>query len=101
MDSKGRVLGNHAVSIQRVAVDRRTNEVRVYFYNPNEVDEQQWGPLHLSVWAHGERPGESSLSMAEFVAVLNAFPYDTTACGAGKIPASDHEQLQQLLGPLA
>lgn len=72
----GKLLGLHAVSIQRVARDPR-GEYRIYFYNPNNDSTQNWGQgIVPTVRGHGEEPGESSLPFPEFVARLYAFHYN-------------------------
>jgi len=81
-DSHGRLLGRHAVSIQRVgtdpsAADDGSDPVRVYFFNPNDEGRQNWGDgVRPTVAHHGERHGESSLPFEHFAARLYAFHYD-------------------------
>ncbi len=75
-DVHGRLLGPHAVSIQRIA-KRPDDTVRVYFFNPNDEGRQDWGDgVEPSVFGHGERPGESSLGIDDFVSRLYAFHFD-------------------------
>ena len=105
-DSHGRLLGRHAVSIQRIAkfepdADAPTaNEVepetasegdpyRVYFFNPNNEGRQDWGGgVRPTVAHHGELPGESSLPFDHFNSRLYAFHYDPQEQGdAFAVPA--------------
>ncbi len=72
----GKMLGFHAVSIQRVAKSPE-GEYRVYFYNPNNDGSQNWGQgIECTVMGNGELPGESSLPFAEFTSRLYAFHYN-------------------------
>lgn len=74
-DSKGIALGAHAVLIQRIAKDLH-GQVRVYFYNPNNDSKQTWGKdMVTSVAGNGERHGEASLQIDQFLACLYAFHY--------------------------
>lgn len=80
-DVHARLLGRHAVSIQRIAVDpsdeAAADPVRVYFYNPNNEGRQDWGSgVRPTVAGHGERHGESSLPFGQFTSRLYAFHYD-------------------------
>lgn len=72
----GRLLGFHAISIQRVVVEA-SGTCRVYFYNPNDNSSQNWGQgISPTVMHHGEIEGESSLPIHEFTARLYAFHYN-------------------------
>ncbi|RFU63728.1 hypothetical protein [Peribacillus glennii] len=72
----GKLLGLHAVSIQRIAEDQN-GEYRVYFYNPNNDSGQNWGQgIEPSVTGNGEGEGESSLPFHEFVSRMYAFHYN-------------------------
>ncbi|WP_377891306.1 hypothetical protein [Alkalihalobacillus sp. R86527] len=72
----GKMLGFHAVSIQRIAQCPKGN-YRVYFYNPNNDGSQNWGQGIVStVMGNGENFGESSLSFEEFTSRLYAFHYN-------------------------
>jgi len=85
-DARGRYLGLHAVSIQRVARDPQ-GDVRVYFFNPNGEDRQDWGQgIRTRVDGAGERPGESSLPFADFAARIYAFHHDHPAADRAAIP---------------
>ncbi|NHM29368.1 hypothetical protein [Neobacillus terrae] len=72
----GKLLGLHAVSIQRIDKDPE-GEYRIYFYNPNNDSGQNWGKgVEPSVRGNGELEGESSLPFAEFVSRMYAFHYN-------------------------
>ncbi|OYD09812.1 hypothetical protein [Paludifilum halophilum] len=72
----GKLLGFHAISIQRIAKDPQ-GEYRVYFYNPNNDSSQNWGQdIKPAVHGHGEYEGESSLPFHEFISRLYAFHYN-------------------------
>lgn len=71
----GKLLGFHAISIQRIA--QYEGEYRVYLFNPNYDSVQNWGQnICPSVTGHGEQEGESSLPFHEFVSRLYAFHYN-------------------------
>ncbi|WP_409302406.1 hypothetical protein [Peribacillus sp. SCS-155] len=72
----GKLLGLHAVSIQRIDLDS-DGEYRIYFYNPNNDSGQNWGQeIEPSVSGHGELEGEASLPFHQFVARMYAFHYN-------------------------
>lgn len=80
-DSAARFVGRHAITIQRVALSP-TNEMRVYFFNPNNDSGQDWGQgITCSTRGNGEIRGEASLPIAEFTSRLYAFHYDTLELG--------------------
>ncbi|MFN2360003.1 MAG: hypothetical protein ABR522_02835 [Marinobacter sp.] len=80
-DSAARLVGRHAITIQRVALSP-TNEMRVYFFNPNNDSGQDWGQgINCSTRGNGEIRGEASLPIAEFASRLYAFHYDTLELG--------------------
>ena len=69
-------VGWHAITIQRVTLDQ-DEVMRVYFYNPNNDSGQDLGNgVKVSTEGRGERFGESSLPVAEFVSRLYIFHYD-------------------------
>jgi hypothetical protein len=71
----GKVLGAHAVLIQRIGHDPG-GCLRVYFYNPNNDSLQVWGNnIKTSVAGHGEQEGESSLPFDDFLYFLYAFHF--------------------------
>ena len=80
-DGAARFVGRHAISIQRVALSP-SNEMRVYFFNPNNDSGQDWGNgVTCSIRGHNEVRGEASLPIAEFVSRLYAFHYDILELG--------------------
>lgn len=79
--SNAKLLGFHAVSLQRIAKDPQGN-VRAYFYNPNNEGRQDWGQsIRPSVEGHGERAGESSILFHEFASRLYAFHFHPNEIG--------------------
>lgn len=73
--SKGDMLGFHAVSLLRIA--EHNGEYRAYFLNPNNEGRQDWGQgIKPTVYANGEKHGESSLPAYQFIARTYAFHYD-------------------------
>ncbi len=73
--SKGDMLGFHAVSLLRI--DKHDGEYRAYFLNPNNEGRQDWGQgIKPTVYANGEKHGESSLPVYQFIARTYAFHYD-------------------------
>ena len=80
-DSAARFVGRHAINILRVALSPK-NEMRVYFFNPNNDSGQDWGQgITCSTYGNGEVRGEASLPVAEFTSRLYAFHYDTLELG--------------------
>jgi len=80
-DSAARFVGRHAINILRVALSPK-NEMRVYFFNPNNDSGQNWGQdITCSTHGNGEFRGEASLPVAEFTSRLYAFHYDTLELG--------------------
>jgi hypothetical protein len=74
-NQSGKILGAHAVLIQRVDLDPG-GSFRVYFYNPNNDSLQIWGnSIRTSVSGNGELEGESSLPFDDFLYCLYAFHY--------------------------
>lgn len=75
-DSLARFVGWHAITILRVALDQ-SQEMRVYFYNPNNDSGQSWGNgVEVSTHGNGERHGEASLPFADFASRLYIFHSD-------------------------
>lgn len=75
-DSAARFVGWHAITIVRIAIDQ-SDEMRVYFYNPNNDSGQDLGNgVQVSTEGWGERFGESSLPIAEFASRLYIFHFD-------------------------
>jgi hypothetical protein len=80
-DSAGRFIGWHAITILRVALSP-ANEMRVYFYNPNNDSGQNWGQgIITATQGHDEEYGEASLPVAEFASRLYVFHYDPLEMG--------------------
>ncbi|WP_232802382.1 hypothetical protein [Alloalcanivorax mobilis] len=75
-DSAARFVGWHAITIQRVTLDQN-NDMRVFFYNPNNDGGQDLGNgVKVATEGFGERFGESSLPVEEFVSRLYIFHFD-------------------------
>ncbi|WP_227369926.1 hypothetical protein [Halomonas sp. M20] len=75
-DSAARLVGRHAITLLRVALDAN-NEMRVYFFNPNNDSGQDWGQgIVCATQGNAERHGEASLPFAEFASRLFVFHYD-------------------------
>jgi hypothetical protein len=93
----GRLLGLHAVSIQRIDQDEQ-GEYRVYFYNPNNDSGQNWGQgIETSVQGHGELEGESSLPFHQFIARMYAFHYNPYEQGdTYMVEDADVEEIERL-----
>jgi hypothetical protein len=95
-DSAARFIGWHAITILRVTLDQ-TDQMRLYFYNPNNDSGQNWGDgVTVSTAGHGERYGEASLPFAQFLSRLYIFHYDPLEHGE---PASvTREELDEVVG---
>jgi len=89
-DSAARFVGWHAITIQRVSLDQN-GEMRVYFYNPNNDSGQDFGNgVKVSTEGSGERFGESSLPVVEFVSRLYLFHFDSLEhMQPEKVPGED------------
>jgi hypothetical protein len=96
-DSAARLVGRHAITILRVALDPQA-EMRVYFYNPNNDSGQDWGQgITCETQGHGEWPGEASLPIAEFASRLYVFHYDPLEYGdVQAVPAAEVERVMAL-----
>lgn len=80
-DSAARFVGRHAINILRVALSPK-NEMRVYFFNPNNDSGQNWGQgITCSTHGNGEFRGEASLPISEFTSRLYAFHFDPLELG--------------------
>lgn len=97
-DSAARFVGWHAITILRVALDP-AEQMRVYFFNPNNDSNQDWGDgVHVSTAGHGEFFGEGSLPFEQFVSRLYIFHHDPLEHGdVGSVPA---ELLDRIVGYL-
>ncbi|WP_150305376.1 hypothetical protein [Pseudomonas saliphila] len=95
-DSAARFIGWHAITILRVSLDQ-TDEMRLYFYNPNNDSGQNWGDgVEVSTAGQGERFGEASLPFAQFLSRLYIFHYDPLEHGE---PASvTRKELDEVIG---
>ena len=96
-DSAARFVGWHAITIQRVTLDQ-DEVMRVYFYNPNNDSGQDLGNgVKVSTEGRGERFGESSLPVAEFVSRLYIFHYDPLEhIDPAGVPAEDVAEVEAL-----
>ena len=95
-DSAARFIGWHAITILRVNLDQ-TEDMRVYFYNPNNDSGQNWGDgVTVSTAGHGERFGEASLPFAQFLSRLYIFHYDPLE--HGESAAITREELDEVIG---
>lgn len=98
-DAEARFVGWHAIAILRVALDQNDN-IRVYFYNPNNDSGQDWGHgVVVSTEGYGEQHGESSLPIAEFASRLYLFHYDEREYEtlSVAIPADKRERVKALI----
>lgn len=78
---RGDFLGWHAVAIERVTLDP-SDEMRVYFFDPNEHGSQDWGQgIETSTSGNGEFAGESSLLFKQFAARSYVFHYNERDLG--------------------
>lgn len=95
-DSAARFIGWHAITILRVTLDP-DNEMRVYFFNPNNDSGQNWGDgVQVSTSGYGERFGESSLPFEQFTSRLYIYHYDPLERGE---PAQvDDDELGRVTG---
>jgi hypothetical protein len=95
--SKGEMLGFHAVSLLRIA--EHAGQMRAYFLNPNNEGRQNWGQeIAPSVLDFGEKVGESSLPLHQFMARVYAFHYNTLDAQSNleKVPTSELEEVSDL-----
>jgi hypothetical protein len=94
-DSAARLVGRHAITILRVALDS-SGEMRVYFFNPNNDSGQDWGQgIHCATQGNGERHGEASLPFAEFASRAYVFHYDPLELG--DIQAVPEEEVARVI----
>ncbi|HKI79794.1 MAG TPA: hypothetical protein VKA26_14735 [Ignavibacteriaceae bacterium] len=90
--SKGDMLGFHAVSLLRVAQNKKNNEYRAYFLNPNNEGRQDWGQnIRPSVYDNGEKHGESSLPFYQFIARAYAFHFNNLIAENQNEPVPEEE----------
>ncbi|WP_410473425.1 hypothetical protein [Guyparkeria sp. TX1] len=94
-DSAARFIGWHAITLLRVTLDPK-DEMRVYFYNPNNDSGQNWGDgVQVSTAGNGERFGESSLPFEEFASRLYIFHYDPLE--HGELASVPQDSLDQVI----
>lgn len=95
-DSASRFIGWHAITLLRVALDL-TDEIRVYFFNPNNDSGQDWGDgVVVSTGGNGERHGEASLPFEQFASRLYIFHYDPLEYG--ELARVTHAELDRVIG---
>lgn len=96
-DGAARYVGWHAISICRVALDRK-DVMRVYFFNPNNDSGQDWGDdVVVATKGNGERYGESSLPFPEFLSRLYLFHFDPLEQGhPDDVPAAEVARVEQM-----
>lgn len=98
-DSSAQMLGYHAISLLRIEKAPETEEWRAYFFNPNSQGKQDWGQgIQPTVWGNGERHGESSLPVHEFVSRVYAYHYNELRLEDKhlKVPADKVAQITKL-----
>ncbi|WP_226363872.1 hypothetical protein [Pseudonocardia abyssalis] len=93
-DSAARYIGWHAITILRVNFDPQ-DEMRVYFYNPNNDSGQDWGDgVVVGTAGNGERFGEGSLPFEQFASRLYIYHYDPFERGdPERVPAGDLDRV--------
>ncbi|MFW5824821.1 MAG: hypothetical protein ACOCVV_07625, partial [Marinobacter sp.] len=96
-DSAARFVGRHAITILRVALSP-ANEMRVYFFNPNNDSGQDWGQgITCTTRGQGEFRGEASLPIAKFASRLYAFHYDPLELGdLSDVPEAEVARVMEL-----
>ncbi len=89
-DSAARFIGWHAITILRVALDP-SDQMRVYFFNPNNDSGQDWGHgIVVNTAGKGERFGEASLPFDQFASRLYIFHFDPLERGVlANVPAEE------------
>lgn len=98
-DASAQMLGYHAISLTRIAQWPEGGEWRAYFFNPNSQGKQDWGQgIHPTVWGNGERHGESSLPIDEFVSRVYAYHFNNLRLEDKqlKVPASTVSKVTKL-----
>ncbi|WP_304525354.1 hypothetical protein [Halomonas sp. I5-271120] len=96
-DSGGRYVGRHAITILRVALDAK-DEMRVYFFNPNNDSGQDWGQgIVCAIQGNDELNGEASLPIAEFASRLYVYHLDPLELGDMEaVPAGEVARVMEL-----
>jgi len=98
-DSAARYVGRHAITLRRVAVDA-DQQMRVYFFNPNNDSGQDWGQgIVTATTGHGELAGEASLPFDQFASRLFVFHFDPLENGDQEdVPDEEIERVVKLAG---
>jgi hypothetical protein len=95
-DSAARFIGWHAITLLRVSLDP-SDQMRVYFFNPNNDSSQDWGDgVSVGTAGNGERSGEASLSFEQFASRLYIFHYDPLE--HGELALIDPDELDRVIG---
>ncbi|WP_425552727.1 hypothetical protein [Halomonas cibimaris] len=95
-DSAGRFIGWHAITVLRASLDPG-EQMRVYFYNPNNDSGQDWGDgVVVSTAGNGERFGEASLPFEQFASRLYIYHHD--ALEHGELAAVGEDELNRVKG---
>ena len=98
-DSAARFIGWHAITILRASLDPN-DEMRIYFYNPNNDSGQDWGDgVVVSTSGHGERFGEASLPFEQFASRLYIYHYDPLE--PGELATVSDAELSRVNGYIA
>ncbi|WP_346797560.1 hypothetical protein R5M92_02365 [Halomonas sp. Bachu 37] len=97
-DSAARFIGWHAITILRITLDP-DEDMRVYFYNPNNDSGQDWGDnVKVSTAGYGERFGEASLPFEQFASRLYIYHYDPLE--RGELAKVSQDELESVKGYL-
>lgn len=92
--SKAKLLGFHAISLVRIDEVPSGGSFRAYFLNPNNEGRQNWGQgIRPTVYGNGERHGESSLPVNQFISRVYAFHYNSLL-DRSYLPAAPEEEIQ-------
>ncbi len=96
-DITARFVGWHAISIERVGYDPE-GIIRVYFFNPNNDSTQDWGNgVMVATEGNGERYGESSLPVEQFVSRLYIYHFDPRdEASQANVPADAVARIEEL-----
>ncbi|MFW5825863.1 MAG: hypothetical protein ACOCVV_12980, partial [Marinobacter sp.] len=97
-DSAARFIGWHAITLLRVGLDHQEN-MRVYFFNPNNDSGQNWGDnIVVSTAGNGERFGEASLPFEQLASRLYIFHYDPLERGnPDAVPEQDVQRICEMV----
>lgn len=95
-NSSGTLQGFHAISLLRIDLYADKGQWRAYFFNPNSEGDQEWGQgIRPTVNGNGERHGESSLPVYQFVARLYAYHYNKLRM-EGRLEQVPENKVQQV-----